>query len=146
MHRLLKDGSPSSSVALAPFDSDSEEVAALALKCLGHLFTWIPLAGNLIEPRLLGVVFQFAALGAQPESVRKHESSMKDRCKNQAGLCFQTHADRVNPCYSNLGILAMTAVNEIVYKNCVPQDLESFLLSMFNNAFQLMQAVVQEPA
>ena len=61
-------------------------------------------------------------------------------------LYFQTHADRVNPCYSNLGILAMTAVNEIVYKNCVPQDLESFLLSMFNNAFQLMQAVVQEPA
>ena len=39
----------------------------------------------------------------------------------------------------------MTAINEIVYKNCVPQDFEAFLLEMFKNAFQLLQTVVHEP-
>ena len=30
----------------APLDSDSEEVASLALRCLAHMFTWIQLSSN----------------------------------------------------------------------------------------------------
>ena len=38
------------------------EVATLALKCLSHLFTWVPLT-TVISPRLLASVFHFAGLG-----------------------------------------------------------------------------------
>ena len=139
------------SAALAPFDSDSEEVAALALKCLGHLFTWIPLANNLIGPRLLSIVFQFAALGAHPDTVRflffrslsqfYFESKLQTSLANHSPGLEAHQPASINPCNSNLGILAMTAINEIVYKNCVPQDFEAFLLEMFKNAFQLLHAV-----
>ena len=45
---------------------------------------------------------------------------------------------------SNLGILAMSTINEIMYKNCIPPDFENYLLQMFKNTFQLLQAVVQD--
>jgi hypothetical protein len=47
---------------------------------------------------------------------------------------------------SNLGILAMGAINELMYKNCVPADFENFLLQMFRNTFQLLQTVVFDPS
>ena len=41
---------------------DVVEVATLALKCLSHLFTWVPLS-TVISPRLLAAIFHFAGLG-----------------------------------------------------------------------------------
>ena len=41
---------------------DVVEVATLALKCLIHLFTWVPLS-TVISPRLLAAIFHFAGLG-----------------------------------------------------------------------------------
>ena len=41
---------------------DAVEVATVALKCLNHLFTWVPLS-TVIEPRLLAAIFHFAGLG-----------------------------------------------------------------------------------
>ncbi len=69
-HRLLGSqqlgpGGGEMVARLAPFDSDSEEVSALALRCLAHMFTWIPLSSS-ISPQLLEVIFQFAALGCVP--------------------------------------------------------------------------------
>ena len=45
------------------------EVATLVLKCLSHLFTWVPLT-TVISPRLLASVFHFAGLGI-PDVSRK---------------------------------------------------------------------------
>ncbi len=56
----------------------------------------------------------------------------------------QSSQQGVSATNSNLGILAMTAINELVYKNCIPRDFESYFLHMFRSAFQLLQAVVQE--
>ena len=39
----------------------------------------------------------------------------------------------------------MSAMNEIVYKNCVPLDFENFLLMMFNNSFGLLQRLLNPP-
>ena len=33
----------------------------------------------------------------------------------------------------------MGAINEIMYRNCVPADFESFLLQLFRDTFQLLQ-------
>ena len=54
---------------LPPLDPDSEELSSLALACLAHLFSWIPLS-TCITPSLLATVFCFAEFGcdvlAQP--------------------------------------------------------------------------------
>ena len=44
---------------------------------------------------------------------------------------------------TQLSILAMSTINEIMYRHCVPADFESFLLQMFQNTFQLLQMLVQ---
>ena len=43
---------------------------------------------------------------------------------------------------SELGILAMATINEIIYRHCVPLDFEEFLLQMFQNTFELLQLLV----
>jgi hypothetical protein len=63
-HKLLSRAVAEASLRLRPLDTDAEEVSALALQCLSHLFTWVPLSAH-IGARLLNIVFQFAALGAQ---------------------------------------------------------------------------------
>ena len=47
---------------LPPLDPDSEELSSLALACLAHLFSWIPLSAH-ITPSLLATVFCFAEFG-----------------------------------------------------------------------------------
>jgi hypothetical protein len=47
---------------LPALDPESEEISSLALKCLSHLFSWIPLSST-ITPQLLGTVFYFAEFG-----------------------------------------------------------------------------------
>ena len=64
-------------------------------------------------PRLLAVVFKFAS----------------------------SHHD--SHCGSELATLAMGAINEIMYRNCVPADFESFLLQLFRDTFQLLQVSYQ---
>merc|ERR1719312_1966491 len=46
---------------------------------------------------------------------------------------------------TQLSILAMSTINEIIYRHCVPVDFEDFLLQMFQNTFQLLQLLVQPP-
>ena len=47
---------------LPPLDPESEELSSLALACLAHLFSWIPLSAH-ITPPLLATVFCFAEFG-----------------------------------------------------------------------------------
>ena len=42
-------------------DPKSEEIAGLALQCLAHLFTWIPLA-NYVSPHLLQMILHFSTV------------------------------------------------------------------------------------
>lgn len=59
-------GRPTHYTPVAPLDSDCEEVAALALKCLTHSFTWVPLSSH-ITPKLLSLIFQYAVVDAQSQ-------------------------------------------------------------------------------
>lgn len=52
---------------LPPLDPESEEVSSLALKCLAHLFSWIPLSTT-ITPSLVSTVFYFAEFGCNVAS------------------------------------------------------------------------------
>ena len=59
--------SPSSRVpleSLPPLDGTAQQVCGLALSCLAHLFSWIPLSTT-ITPQLLSTVFHLAAFGCE---------------------------------------------------------------------------------
>lgn len=101
-----------------PLDPKSEETCVLALKCLAHLFSWMPLS-NIITPPILDTIFHFAGLGCD---------SISDATEN-AG---------------NLGSIAMDSVNELLVKNCVPREFEAFLLKLFEKSFCLLQKLTGE--
>lgn len=45
---------------------------------------------------------------------------------------------------SRLGVLAMTCINGLVSKNCVPLDFEEYLLRMFQQTFFILQRLTRE--
>ena len=108
---------------LPPLDPDSEELSSLALACLAHLFSWIPLSVH-ITPSLLATVFCFAEFGC-------------DVLTSGSGMTTAGSSTR-------LGVLAMDCVNEILSKNCVPAEFEEFLLRLFQQTFHLLQRITKD--
>ncbi len=45
-------------------NSEAEPVARLALQCLTHLFTWIPLS-SYVTPQLMELIFRFVGMGTE---------------------------------------------------------------------------------
>lgn len=58
---------------LSPPEASIVEASALALKCLTHLFTWVPLT-TVITARLLASIFHFVTLGFHCTKVKKNNS------------------------------------------------------------------------
>ncbi|EDO28808.1 predicted protein [Nematostella vectensis] len=56
-------------------------------------------------------------------------------------------ASQYDKVLSNLqGVLAMTCINELLSKNCVPQEYEEYLLKLFQQTFQLLQRITKDSA
>uniref|UniRef100_A0A673JZR1 Exportin-6 n=1 Tax=Sinocyclocheilus rhinocerous TaxID=307959 RepID=A0A673JZR1_9TELE len=107
-------------------EAESGDLCMLALECLAHLFSWIPLSSS-ITPSLLASIFNFARFGCQqPIKTKPLPTSNGD---SMVG-----HAER-----ARLGVMAMNCINELMCKNCVPVDFEEFLLHMFQQTFYLLQ-------
>jgi len=106
----------SASVKLQRFDSHSHVICSVALRCLIHLFSWIPLSSS-ITPSILRVIFRFAEFGCE----RHAEENQRE-----------------------LGELAMNCINELLTKNCVPPEFEEFLLMMFNQTLHLLQCLTKD--
>lgn len=128
-------------------DLESGTLCLLALECLAHLFSWIPLSSS-ITPALLASVFHFARFGCQlPIKTKPPPTTNGDTVHHGLGLSANgsqarprtggqmvEHAQR-----AQLGIMAMNCINELMCKNCVPLDFEEFLLRMFQQTFYLLQ-------
>ena len=95
------------------------EVCEQAFRCLGHMFTWVPLS-SLITPAILEVIFRYAYLGCHGNS--------------------EVGGDHG----SLLGSLAMDCVNELLVKNCIPRDFESFLMKFFDQSFSLLHKLTRD--
>lgn len=117
---------------LPPLDTSSRQVAQLALGCLSHLFSWIPLSRTITTP-LLSTIFHFAAFGCEvsPGSTGSEGSSSAATTASVAG----NHA---------LGVCAMCCINELLAKNCVPEEFEDYLLQMFQQCFYLLQRITRD--
>ncbi|XP_071494224.1 exportin-6-like [Diadema antillarum] len=116
---------------LPPLDQESEHLSTLCLGCLLHFFSWMPLSGN-ITPSLITVIFHFANFGCDIQSVSRGTSP------GRANDSFSSSGS------SSLGVLAMSCINEIMAKNCVPADFEDYLLRMFQQTFQLLQKLTKD--
>ncbi|KAM4656879.1 exportin-6 isoform 8-T11 [Amazona ochrocephala] len=112
-------------------DTESEYICSLALECLAHLFSWIPLSAS-ITPSLLTTIFHFARFGCDTR-VRKMSSV---NGSSQNSVLGQERG--------RLGVLAMSCINELMSKNCVPMEFEEYLLRMFQQTFYLLQKITKE--
>uniref|UniRef100_A0A667Y2R7 Exportin 6 n=1 Tax=Myripristis murdjan TaxID=586833 RepID=A0A667Y2R7_9TELE len=129
---------------VATLDNESQQLCCLVLECLAHLFSWIPLSTS-ITPTLLASIFHFARFGCDLRTKAKTGSfisSSTSSSSNGGRTLQQSEGSKVDQ--ARLGIMAMTCVNELVSKNCVPLDFEEYLLRMFQQTFFLLQRLTRE--
>uniref|UniRef100_A0A3Q1BHI9 Importin N-terminal domain-containing protein n=1 Tax=Amphiprion ocellaris TaxID=80972 RepID=A0A3Q1BHI9_AMPOC len=142
---------------MAALDNESQQLCCLVLECLAHLFSWIPLSTS-ITPTLLASIFHFARFGCDLRTKAKMGSFISSNSSSSNGQLNpglmpptsngggrngqQSEANKVDR--ARLGVLAMTCVNELVSKNCVPMDFEEYLLRMFQQTFFLLQRLTRE--
>ncbi|ELW66405.1 Exportin-6 [Tupaia chinensis] len=112
-------------------DAESEYICSLALECLAHLFSWIPLSAS-ITPSLLTTIFHFARFGCDIRA--RKMASVNGSSQN----CVLTQER------GRLGVLAMSCINELMSKNCVPMEFEEYLLRMFQQTFYLLQKITKD--
>ncbi|XP_010769239.1 exportin-6 [Notothenia coriiceps] len=142
---------------MAALDNESQQLCCLVLECLAHLFSWIPLSTS-ITPTLLASIFHFARFGCDIRTKAKTGCFISSNSSSSNGQLNpgtmpptsngggrngeQTEGSKVDR--ARLGVLAMTCVNELVSKNCVPMDFEEYLLRMFQQTFFLLQRLTRE--
>uniref|UniRef100_F6VAC3 Exportin-6 n=1 Tax=Ornithorhynchus anatinus TaxID=9258 RepID=F6VAC3_ORNAN len=112
-------------------DSESEYICSLALECLAHLFSWIPLSTS-ITPSLLTTIFHFARFGCDI------------RARKMASVNGSSQNCVLGQERGKLGVLAMSCINELMSKNCVPMEFEEYLLRMFQQTFYLLQKITRD--
>lgn len=157
--------SPTSGESAVVLGSESGALCALALECLAHLFSWIPLSSS-ITPALLASIFHFARFGCQQPIKAKltptsngGTAATTTASSTIGGTTTHTTSSGVgSPLLANgstgqpralqsvgqserarLGVLAMSCINELMCKNCVPLDFEEFLLRISQQTFYLLQ-------
>lgn len=141
---------------MAALDNETQQVCCLVLECLAHLFSWIPLSTS-ITPTLLASIFHFARFGCDLRTKAKTGPFISSNSSSSNGQLNsetmhtsngggrngqQSEGSKVDR--ARLGVLAMTCVNELVSKNCVPLDFEEYLLRMFQQTFFLLQRLTRE--
>ncbi|RWS06375.1 exportin-6-like isoform X1 [Dinothrombium tinctorium] len=103
-------------------DLDSLRISSQALSCISQLLAWLPLNQHQqISNTLLAAIFVCATFGC---SVKQSLSKDLD--------------------VSQLGILAMNCINEIMSKNCISSDSTDFFYHLFQNTFHLLQTLIKE--
>ncbi|XP_012676980.1 exportin-6 [Clupea harengus] len=140
--------SPTSGESTLILGSESGALCSLALECLAHLFSWIPLSSS-ITPALLASIFHFARFGCQLSTKTKSApTSNGDTSTNPLPANGGTGLSRAGQPVgqlerARLGVLAMSCINELMCKNCVPLDFEEFLLRISHQTFYLLQKLTQ---
>ncbi|KAK3797258.1 hypothetical protein RRG08_030482 [Elysia crispata] len=120
--------------ALPPLDPASQQLCWTSLTCLAHYLCWVPLSA-VVRPNLLSTIFHFAAFGCQARPDAANQGGSPSSSAREGAFSSSTH---------KLGVLAMNCINEILSKNCVPQEFEDFLLQMFQQTFNLLQKITKE--
>ena len=105
-------------VTFTPLDTISEEICSLCMKCLAHLFSWLPLS-HFLTTDVIEVLFHFVMMGCESEN----------DCTDSAGT---------------LGHLALGCINELLQQSCVPKEFHLFLMHLFEKTFVLLKTLTEE--
>ncbi len=100
-------------------------MARAALQCLSQIFSWIPLSTH-VTPHLMELVFRFVAMGTQPCGLPPPAGE----AAGGGGVAVP------------VPVAALAAVNEVLYKNCVPVQFEDFVVLLFNNACIILHHLI----
>ena len=120
------------SLPLSPASKDS---AVLCLQVVAHLLSWAP-ASHCVSSRLIRTLFLYAALEVRSQVRSYLSSGSKD------DFCCSQGKDEA---CTELSVLAMNAINEIISKNYVPIDFADHLVIMFRSCHQLLQTALSDP-
>jgi hypothetical protein len=116
-----------------------EPVARLALQCLTHFFSWIPLSSH-VTPQLMELVFRFVSMGTEQSQPQIHSSNGNSFfIHSKYFLCICLFFFLAETCVS---VVALGTINEVLYKNCVPTEFENFVVLLFNNSCIILHHLV----
>jgi len=104
--------------SLQTLDSETEELCIHVFTCLSQYITWLPLS-KIVTPALVTKIFNFAEYGCSAVINGTEKTS------------------------SQVGIHAMTCINEILSKKFVPAEYDTFLLLMFQQTFNILQLITK---
>ena len=96
-------------------DPQSILISSACLKCFSQIFCWADLH-SAVNSRVINVLFQFSSL------------IIKNK-RTEQGI-------------TELSVLAMEAVNEIMAKNYIPHDFQDYLLSVYRGTLVILQGIV----
>ena len=115
---VLLSGQPAED--FRPVDTLAEEVCSMCLKCLAHIFSWIPL-DHLLTLAMLDTLFYFSFYGCHSEN----------DCTD---------------CSGTLGHLAIGCICELLQRSCMPSQLQTFLMHVFEKTFLILKRLTSESA
>ncbi|MEE6497274.1 hypothetical protein FKM82_002687 [Ascaphus truei] len=124
-------------------EAESERVCSLALECLSHLFSWIPLSAS-ITPSLLTTIFHFARLGCDTRSRQNATNTSSSILNGSSSPPLPSVLPPSQRDRGRLGVLAMSCINELMCKNCVPLEFQEYLLRVCQQTFYLLQRITRE--
>ena len=101
-----------------PVDTLAEEVCSMCLKCLAHIFSWIPL-DHLLTSAMLDTLFYYSFYGCHSEN----------DCTD---------------CSGTLGHLALGSVCELLQRSCLPSQLQNFLMHVFEKTFLILKRLTSD--
>ena len=119
-----------------PLSAASRDAAVLCLRVVAHLLSWAP-PSHCVSSRLIRTLFLYAALEVRAQVC----STVCSPTNNYNFLCSQGKDDAC----TELSVLAMNAINEIIYKNYVPVDFADYVVIMFRSCHQLLESLLSEP-
>ena len=103
-------------------DSESVQISSQVLFCLSQLFAFMPLSLYYqISHSTLAAVFVFATFGCNKKIVME---------------CHKTNS-------TELGVLAMSCINELMSKCSTTDETNEFIYNMFQNTFHLLRKLTK---
>lgn len=111
--------------ASGKMSTDSARISLQCLNCLLSLFSWNSFHDvNLVNDSLLAAIFLLATFGS-------HSSTSGGQSVNNSDMV-------------QLGILAMSCVNELIGKHVIITGSSDFICNLFTNSFNLLQSLIRE--
>ena len=108
--------------------TDSARISNQSLNCLLSLFSWNSFHDvNMVNESLMAAIFLLATFGSHSSSGTTSGGQSINNCE-----------------MIQLGILAMSCINELIGKHVIITGSSDFICNLFTNSFNLLQSLIRE--